>query len=184
MPEDFTELKYTNRIPVQTRFRRLAWGIIWALFIRPTPPWTCHAWRRFLYRLFGATIGKGSKIDPTCRCWAPWNLTLGQYTALAEGVDCYAVDKITIGSKVAISQRSFLCTASHDITSLQRPLIHKPITIGDHAWVCAEAFVGPGVTLGEGAVAAARAVLCKDVEPWTVVGGNPAKLIKQRKMTS
>lgn len=101
-------------------------------------------------------------------------------SALAEGVDCYCVDQISIGANVCVSQRAFLCSASHDISSIARPLTHKPVIIEDHAWVCAESFVGPGVKIGEGAVVAARAVVSKNVNPWEVVGGNPANFIKKR----
>jgi len=184
MNEDFFHLKYKNQIPAGTKAKRLAWNIVWLVFFRPTPRFCMHGWRRFVLRAFGADIGPGSKIDPSCRVWAPWNLKLGQYTALAENVDCYNVDRIEIGSKVAVSQRSFLCTASHRIDTLQRELIHKPIRIENHAWICAEAFIGPGVHIGEGAVVAARSVVIKDVPPWHVVGGNPAKLIKTREITT
>lgn len=107
---------------------------------------------------------------------------MGDFSCLAENVDCYTVDAIVLGSKVTVSQRSFLCTASHDIRSLTRPLTYSPIHIEDHAWVCAECFVGPGLRLGEGAVVAARSVVIRDVAAWEVVGGNPAKFIKHRKL--
>lgn len=135
-----------------------------------------------MYRVFGARIGKGCRLSPSCRVWAPWNLEMGILSALGDGVDCYSVDKIRIGSKVAVSQRVFLCTATHDISTLMRELEHAPISIGDHVWVCAEAFVGPGVTLGKGAVVGARAVVVKDVEPWTVVAGNPSRFVKKREI--
>ena len=105
---------------------------------------------------------------------------MGDYACLSFGVDCYCVDKVTVGSNVTVSQYSYLCTASHDHTHADMPLTHAPIVIGDQAWVCADVFVGMGVTIGEGAVVAARATVVKDVEPWIVVGGNPAKFIKKR----
>jgi putative colanic acid biosynthesis acetyltransferase WcaF len=177
---NYSNLKYNNRISKQTQVGRLLWGLVWSVFFRPTPRWCLHGWRRWLLRLFGASVGRGSRIDPSCRIWAPWNLSIGSFTALAEQVDCYCVGRIEIGSKVAISQRAFLCTASHDITTLRRPLIHASIQIEDHAWVCAQAFIGPGVYLGKGAVVAAGAVVTKAVPDWKVVGGNPAKFIKAR----
>lgn len=180
---DLSHLKYVNRIPKKTQLGRLLWNLTWLLLIRTNPRWCLHGWRRFLYRCFGAKIGKGSRIDPTCKVWAPWNLTLGDYTALAEGVDCYCVDRITIGSKVTVSQRTFLCTASHRIDTLTRELIHAPIRIGDHVWVCAESFIGPGVSLGEGAIVGARSVVLRDVGAWHVVAGNPARFIKERVLT-
>jgi putative colanic acid biosynthesis acetyltransferase WcaF len=180
---DYSELKYANNISKKTQLGRLIWALVYGLFFRSTPRWCLHGWRRFLLRLFGATIGEGSKVDPSCRIWAPWNLSIGSYTALAEGVDCYTVDRIEIGSKVAVSQRAFLCTASHDISSLRRPLTHAPIRIADHAWVCAQAIIYPGISLGEGAVVAAGSIVTKDVNAWEVVGGNPAKLIKSRNIS-
>ena len=77
---------------------------------------------------------------------------MGQYSALGSDVDCYSVDKIHIGSRVTISQRAFLCTGSHDINSLALPLTSQPIKIEDYAWVCAEAFIGPGVKIGHSSV--------------------------------
>lgn len=171
---------YVDRLSLSLRIRRLAWGLVCLLFFRPTPRWLFDQWRIFLLRLFGAKIGIGCRVAPSCSVWAPWNLSIGDRTALAEGVECYCVDRVSIGSNVCVSQRAFLCTASHDIRTLQRPLAHRPIMIQDHGWICAEAFVGPGVTLGEGAVVAARAVVMHDVAAWKVVGGNPAKLIKDR----
>ena len=173
---------YVDRLSRSLRIRRLVWGLVWLIFFRPTPRWLLDQWRIFLLRLFGAKIGTGCRVAPSCVVWAPWNLSIGDRTALAEGVECYCVDRISIGSNVCVSQRSFLCTASHDIRSLGRPLTHSPIVIEDHAWICAEAFVGPGVNLGEGAVVAACAVVIRDVAAWEVVGGNPAKFIKHRKL--
>ena len=119
---------------------------------------------------------------PSVKIWAPWNLAVGRYVAVDEEVYLYSVDKIKIGTKVAISREAFICTASHDITKPNRPLVTAPITICDGVWIGARAIVLPGVTIGEGAVVAAGAVVTKDVEPWTVVGGNPAKFIKKREL--
>jgi putative colanic acid biosynthesis acetyltransferase WcaF len=107
---------------------------------------------------------------------------LGDVVALADQVDCYCVDKVRIGSHATVSQYTHLCTASHDITCPHMRLVTAPIYIEPGAWICAGAFVGPGVTVAEGAVVAARAVVVKDVEPWAVVGGNPARFIKRRQL--
>ena len=119
---------------------------------------------------------------PSVNVWAPWNLSLGSYVAIDEDVFLYSADKIIIGSKVAISREAFICTASHDITNASRPLKTAPIVIGDGVWIGARAIVLPGVTIGEGAVIAAGAVVVKDVPPFTVVGGNPARIIKEREI--
>ncbi len=105
---------------------------------------------------------------------------MGDYSVLGDQVDCYCMNRITIGSKVAVSQRAFLCTGSHDVTSLRRPLTTAPIVLENHVWVAAQAFVGPGVTIGEGAVVAACACVVRDVDPWVIAGGNPAVRLKER----
>jgi putative colanic acid biosynthesis acetyltransferase WcaF len=106
---------------------------------------------------------------------------MGDHRCLADGVDCYCVASITLGAHAIVSQRAFLCAATHDHNDPAFPLIPKPISIGERAWVAAEAFVGPGVTIGVGAVVGARAVTVKDVAEWTVVAGNPARVIGRRK---
>jgi len=171
---------YIDKISQKTKAKRLLWNLTWFCLAGWTPRFFLHGWRIFILRLWGAKIGTGCKIAPSANVWAPWNLEIGDYTAIAEKVDCYCVDRISIGSHCAISQRAFLCTASHDIKSLLRPLIHSPIHIENHAWVCAHAIIYPGVTLGEGSVVAAGSVVVKSVEKWNVVGGNPAKFIKLR----
>jgi len=172
--------KYKNRLPWRTKGLRFIWNGVWFFLFRPTPSWCLHGWRRFLLRLFGAQIGKGCVIYPSCRIWAPWNLELGELVCLAEGVDCYCVAPIQIGPKVTVSQRSFLCAASHNIAVADFPLTHSPIRIERFAWIAAQAYVGPGLTVGEGAVVGACAVVTKDVGSWTVVAGNPARLVKKR----
>lgn len=177
---DFKKYKYQDSIPKSEKFRRLLWEIVYLLLFRITPRWTLDFWRISLLRLFGAKIGIGCRVSPSCRVWAPWNLEMGDYSVLGDNVDCYTMNKIKIGSKVAVSQRAFICCGSHDISSLTRPLITKPISIHDHAWVCSEAFIGPGVDIGKGGVVAAKAVVVHDVPDFTVVGGNPAVFIKKR----
>jgi len=110
----------------------------------------------------------------------PWNLEIGDESAVGEAALLYSLGPIRIGSRATISQRAHLCAATHDFRKRDLPLVRLPIEIGDEVWVCADAFVGPGVTIGHGAVAGARAVVVKDVAPWTVVGGNPAKQIGTR----
>ena len=179
---DNRSLRYRNRLSLKNRLARGVWGLVWLTFFRPTPRWTLHGWRRLLLRLFGARIGWGCKVRPSCRVWAPWNLTMGEVSCLGDRVNCYNVAPVTIGSKATVSQDAFLCTATHDISTLTRELISEPITIGDHAWVAARAFVGPGAAVGEGAVVGACAVVTGDVEPWTVVAGSPARCIRKREI--
>lgn len=176
--------QYKNRLSHGNKIARGLWNTTYWLMFRPFPSTLFMPWRRFLLRLFGAKMGKGTQVYCTARIWAPWNLEMGDFACLASGVDCYNVDKIIIASNTTISQKSFLCTASHDICDPKNPLITSPITIADQAWVAADTFVGMGVTIGQGAVVGARAAVFKDVAPWTVVGGNPAKEISRRVIKS
>lgn len=132
-----------------------------------------------MLRLFGAIIKDGAHPYPSARIWAPWNLTMEEGSCLGDYVECYSVDRVILESHATVSQYSFLCTASHDYRVDGMPLLTAPITIGRHAWVAADAFIGPGVTVGERAVVGARASVFRDVDPWTVVGGNPARVIRK-----
>jgi len=104
---------------------------------------------------------------------------MNEGSCLGDHVDCYCVDRVTLEPYATVSQYSFLCTASHDYAHPNRPIITAPISIGRRAWVAADAFIGPGVTIGEGAVVGARASVFRQVDPWTVVGGNPARVIRK-----
>ena len=158
--------------------RRVLWGF-GQPFIRFSPR-PCFGWRRFVLRCFGAKIGRQVNTYPTTRIHFPWNLTVGDWTAIGEEAFVYNLGPVTLGEKVTVSHRVQLCAGTHDYTQPDLPLLKPPIVIRDQAWVCADAFVGPGVTVGEGAIIGARAVVTKNVEPWAIVAGNPAKMIKKR----
>lgn len=158
---------------------RVLWNCLYVLVFRPTPK-ALHAWRTALLRLFGASIGRHVTVHPSVKIWAPWNLVMHDYSCLAPHVDCYNCEKVTLEDHAVVSQYSYLCTATHDYSKLDLPLFSKPITIGRFAWVCADVFIGPGVAVGEGAVVGARSSVYKNVVPWTVVAGNPARFLKER----
>jgi len=168
---------------------RALWQLAWLFLFRPTPR-PLHAWRAFLLRSFGSKVGRSAHIYPSARVWAPWNLSIGNYSTLADGVDCYCVDKVTIGSYSTVSQYSYLCTASHDyldpaiMTQPQMPLLTGPINIGDRVWVTTDVFVAPGVTISDGAVVLARSSVLDDIPPWTVAAGQPAKVVRDRVLRS
>ncbi|MFC7292944.1 putative colanic acid biosynthesis acetyltransferase [Hirschia litorea] len=181
--QDFSKYKYRDTLTKSSKALRAIWLVVWIVFFRPSPRFMFNGWRVFLLKLFGAKIGSGSKISATCFVWAPWNLEVGKYSVLGDNVDCYSMDKIVIGSKVAVSQRSFLCTGSHDISSLKRPLLTKPIVIQDHVWVAAESMIMPGVTIHTGSVVGARSLVTKDLQEWMVCVGNPCMPIQKRKIS-
>jgi putative colanic acid biosynthesis acetyltransferase WcaF len=167
------------RITIGNRLLRMCWSVAWLLLYRPTPV-PLHFWRRALLRLFGARIGKGAHPYPAARIWAPWNLTLHDHSCIANDVDCYCVAPVEIGDYATISQYSYLCTASHEFRQPGMPLVAAAIVIERHAWVAAGAFIGPGVRVAEGAVVGARATVVHDVPAWTVVAGNPARVVGTR----
>ncbi len=175
--------KYSNSLSRGHQIKRLIWGICWSLLAGWMPRSVGCGWKRLLLRMFGAKMSNTAVVYSSTRIYAPWNLEMGDHSCLADDVDCYNVDKVKIGDNTTISQKSYLCTASHDISKPNLPLITAPITIEDQVWVGADAFIGMGVTIGQGAVVGARASVYKDVQAWTVVGGNPAKFIKERKIT-
>ena len=174
--------KYKNILSKRHQLLRVVWGITWAFCASWLPRSVGQGWKNFLLRLFGAKIAKTALVYSSAKIYYPSNLVMGEYACISSNVDCYNVAPITIGDNATISQGAFLCTASHDISDPRHPLITSPIMIQDQAWVAAEAFVGMGVTIGQGAVVGARACVFKDVEPWTVVGGNPARIIKKRSL--
>lgn len=170
-----------SELGVRNRLGRLLWSLTWNILFRLSPR-VFHGWRRMLLRCFGARIGRRVRVYPSAKIWAPWNLAMGDYSCLGPDVDCYCVAPIRIGPHAMVSQYSYLCAASHDFTQPNLPLITSPIVIEEGAWVTADVFVGMGVTVGEGAVVGARSSVFKDVEPWTVVAGNPARFLKRREL--
>src|SRR5712675_1843972 len=143
------------------QLRRVLWAFGKPFFrFSPRP---CFGWRRTVLRCFGASVGKHVNTYPSTRIYFPWNLTVGDWSAIGEDVLIYNLGPVKIGSRATISHRAHLCAGTHDYTRLDLPLLKPPIEIKDQAWVCADAFVGPGVTVGEGAVVGARAVVVKDV---------------------
>lgn len=174
---------YKNRHSLKSKAARLLWNATWLLLARWTPERGFKAfdhWRLFLLRLFGAKIGAGCRVFPSTRVWAPWNLSLGDHSSLGEEVFCYNVASVELGANAVVSREALLCTASHDIASPVFELTVRPVKIGPSAWVAARGIVLPGVTVGEGAVVGAGSVVARDVPPWTVVAGNPAREIKKR----
>jgi len=175
-----------SKITLKNKILRSLWNVVCALLFRPFGTKLFNAWRLFLLRLFGAKISKEAGVYSSVKIWAPWNLTLGRNAWLGPNVICYNMAMIEVGDDVTVSQYAHLCTSSHDIGEINNnkvnSLIIAPIKIESKAWIAADAFIGMGVTIGEGAVVGARAAVFKDVEPWTVVGGNPAKVIKKREI--
>lgn len=171
---------YSHSFSFKNKIARLLWNITHLILFRPFASRLFKKWRVLVLKCFGAKIEWSSHIYASVNIWAPWNLEMGANSSLAPKVDCYNQGKISIGSNTVVSQKAYLCASSHDYAKKDFPLILKPITIGNGVWIAADAFIGPGVCIENHAVIAARSVIIKNVEKNTIVGGNPAKLIKSR----
>jgi putative colanic acid biosynthesis acetyltransferase WcaF len=155
------------------------WWIVQALLFN-TSPQVLFSWRRFLLRLFGAKIGAEVLIRPSARVTYPWKLEIGNYSWVGDGVELYNLDMITIGENVVISQDSYLCTGSHNLTRKSFDIEIAPITIADEAWIASQVFVGPGVTIGRGSVVGVRSLVLKDLPEDVVAHGHPVKILRTR----
>jgi putative colanic acid biosynthesis acetyltransferase WcaF len=165
------------------KLERMAFGCVWLLLARFTPP-PLHAWRVFLLRLFGARIGSGVRIYGSVKVWLPRNLEIGEGAIVGRGADLYNQGHIAIGPFCVISQRAFLCASTHVLSDPAFELVLRPVVLGRGCWVAAEAFVGPGVTMADGSVLAARGALFEDTRPMGVYIGNPAAWVKERRFAA
>ena len=165
----------------KNRIGRFAWDIVCLILFRYSPK-PFFMWRSFLLRCFGAKTGNKIHIYPGAKIWAPWNLEFGDECGIASGAILYSQGKITIGKRAVVSQGAHLVAGTHDFTKSGFPLVTKPISIGDHAWIAAEAFIHPGITIGKGCVVGARAVVISDMPEWMICAGHPCVPIKERNM--
>lgn len=181
MSLDIAASRATSPYSASVNAKRVLWALAHPLFrLSPRP---LFGWRRLLLRAFGAQVGRKVHVYSTTRIEMPWNLSVGDWSSLGERVHVYNLGPVSIGQRATVSLGALLCAGSHDHRQRSLPLVRPPIDVGDDVWVCAEAFVGPGVRIGNGAVVAARAVVARDVPDWAIVAGNPARVVGQRELT-
>ncbi len=169
-----------------TKVRRALWNVTAAVLFRPFVTPLFSRWRVAVLRLFGAQVAWDAQVYASARVWAPWRLRMGHRACLGPDVVCYNQDWVVLDDDAVVSQYSYLCTAGHEVdraNTASSGLVTAAIVVRRGAWVGSRAYVGMGVEIGEGAVVGATASVYKNVEPWAVVGGNPAKIIKMRKIT-
>jgi putative colanic acid biosynthesis acetyltransferase WcaF len=166
-------------LPVKVKLVALVWKGINASLYRYSP-FFCRGWRRFLLRSLGATIHASASPNRLAVIDQPWNLTMGAYSSVGPHSWIYALAPITIGEKTCVGDGVKVLTGTHAISNPNFALMTAPVEIGAGCWIATSAVLLPGVTVGDGAVVGACAVVTKDVEPWTVVAGNPARVIKKR----
>lgn len=164
----------------RNRLGRALWHLVWVTLFRPSPR-PLHAWRVQLLRLFGAKVGKHVHVYPTVQVWAPWNLELADFVGVGNCAQLYCMGKISLRQYATVSQGAHLCAGSHDFNSSNFQLVIAPIVVGERVWVCADAFIAPGVSIAEGSVIAARGVVSKSItEPWKVWAGVPVQKVGVR----
>jgi putative colanic acid biosynthesis acetyltransferase WcaF len=155
------------------------WWLVQSLLFKTSPQFM-YGWRRWLLKAFGAKIGKGVKLRPSMHTQFPWKVSIGDHTWIGDEVVLYSLGDIEIGSNVVISQRSYLCTGSHDYQVESFPIYAQKITIEDECWLATDVYIAPNVTIGRGTVVGARSSVFHDLPPGIVAVGTPAKQIRER----
>jgi len=171
--------KVPSDTPFKVKLLRALWGLFQIPFWRHTPKGLSPV-RIALLKLFGAKIAPGCEIGAGVRIWVPWNLTMGERSAIGFEAEIYNFAPVIIGRHVVVSQYTYVCTSTHDYTHPHFPLVSQPIRIGSQAWVATGCLLTPGVTIGEGAVIGARSLVTKSMPAWTVCAGSPCKPLKKR----
>lgn len=177
-PSDYRD-RAISPYTLREKVARVVWNYLGQVLFRCT----FHNWygmRNVILRLFGAKVGSAVRIRPSVRVEQPWNLTIGNNSSIGDRSVVYCLGKVTIGNHVSVSQQAHICAGTHDYRVPDLPLIRPGIVIENHVWIAADAFVGPGITVHEGAILGARGCAFKDLDPWTIYGGNPAKAITER----
>jgi putative colanic acid biosynthesis acetyltransferase WcaF len=183
MPLEFQDLA-KFQVPLDSRGRNGVIVLIWQLVqgtLFALSPQPFYGWRRALLRLFGAKIGHNVLLRPSARVTYPWKVEIGAWSWIGDHVELYSLDKITIGQHAVVSQRSYLCTGSHDHENIAFPYKNAPIEIGDEVWIASDVFVAPGVSIGRGAVVGARSTVFDEIPSAMVAFGSPAKVRRSRK---
>ena len=169
----------TSPYSTKEKIARVLWGLVQATLFRCS----FHNWfavRRALLRLFGARMHDSANVRRTVLIECPWNLSIGAESSIGDRAILYCLGPVIIGARVTISQGAHLCAGTHDSRRASMPLLRPPITIADDAWIAADAFVGPKVQVGAGAVLGARGVALHNLDPWMIYLGNPAVSVRSR----
>ncbi len=171
------------RLPPGFRGRSSAivffWQIVQASLFAGSPQFA-YGWRRLLLRVFGARIGRGVKVRPSARITYPWNVEIGARSWIGDQAELYSLSPIRIGQDAVVSQKSYLCAATHDHRKPDFPMVAGPIEIGDQAWIATDVFIAPGVKIGAGTVIGARSSVFSDMPAGMVAFGSPARVQEPR----
>lgn len=177
--QNLNEFKLPKNFRGKSRLVVQTWWLVQALLFK-TSPQIFYSWRRFLLRLFGAKIGKNVLIRPSTTITYPWKVSIGDFSWIGDDVVLYSLGEIEIGKNVVISQKSYLCSASHDYTKSDFPIFSKKIIINDQSWLATDVYIAPGVTVGEATVIGARSSVFKNLPARKICVGSPAEILKDR----
>lgn len=155
------------------------WWLVQSILFKNSPQFM-YGFRRFLLRLFGAKIGKRVIIRSSVKTTYPWKVSIGDYSWVGDDVNLYSLGEINIGKNVVISQKSYLCTGSHNYLQSDFPISAKKITIKDECWLATDVFIAPGITIEKGSVIGSRSSVYKNIPANKICIGNPAKIIRAR----
>lgn len=176
-------IEHPGFVSMDIKLKRALWNVICLILFRPFVTGLFRLWRLLVLKSFGAKVDWDSNVYASVKVWAPWNLVMKKGSCLGPDVICYNQAMVVLEENVTVSQYSYLCTAGHETNSTNNEtdgLVVSPISLHKNSWVGTRAFIGMGVEIGEGAVVGATASVYKDVEANTIVGGNPAKLLKRK----
>lgn len=179
--QDLSLFKLPKNFRTKNAFLVQFWWIIQSSIFRCSPQFM-YGFRNFILRLFGARIGKNVIIRPTVRITYPWKVSIGDYSWIGDDVVLYSLGEIEIGKNVVISQKSYLCTGSHDYKKSTFDIYAKKIIINDCCWLASDVFVAPGITIGYATVIGSRSSVYNNLPPKKVCIGTPAKVIKDREI--
>lgn len=175
--------KAMGRVSLEIKIKRAIWNVVATILFRPFITGAFRLWRIALLKIFGAKVAWDANVYASVKIWAPWKLEMGHRACLGPNVICYNQDWIILEDDAVVSQYSYLCTASHDVekqNTAEDSLIIAPIVLGKKSWIGSRAFIGFGVKVGENVIVGATASVYKNVDANTIVGGNPAKVLRQR----
>lgn len=173
------------RFRVQANFRGrhpvvvLLWQVVQGTLFAWSPQ-PLYRWRRFLLRLFGARVGAGVLVRASARVTYPWKVVLGDNCWIGDHAELYSLGPIDIGASAVVSQKSYLCAGTHDTSDVTFPLVASAIRVEAEVWIAADCFIAPGVTIGAGAVIAARSTVLSDIPGGVIAAGIPATVRKVR----
>lgn len=181
--QDLSKFKLPPGFRGRSGFTVQLWWLVQQTLFAWSPQFM-YPWRRFLLRLFGADIGQHVLVRPTAQITFPWKVKIGDHSWIGDNVTLYSLGEIRIGKNTVVSQRSYLCTGSHDYSSVSFDIYAEPIIVGDEAWIASDVFVSPGVTIGDGCVVGIRSTVIEDLPPRMVCYGSPARPVKDRTTNS